>query len=186
MSDANGPMERLRAICATMTKASQEFQRCLNELRETHAREIDRIQRERDALLAARVNADIDDPNNINQIPGVEIATTKKVRRLQKWFYFLISLTKYSFFVFSAQTAIEKQWPNAHCVEEHHIVRHFANAKIGMLIKLSALAIQMKEHNKSCCWSMNKRNICEKKNENYDSIEISETKWIWFFFFLLF
>lgn len=65
-----------------MTKATNDFRRCLAEVRELHARQnrqIEHIQRERDTLLSARVNADVDDPNNIHQIPGVEIPTTKKV-----------------------------------------------------------------------------------------------------------
>lgn len=63
-----------------MTKATNEFRRCINEVKELHTRQIERIQRERDsALLAARVHADVDDPNNTHQIQGVEIAATKKV-----------------------------------------------------------------------------------------------------------
>lgn len=74
------PYDRLKAICATMAKATQDFRKYLSEMKESHARQIDRIQRERDAaLMAARVNTDVDDPNNMHQIPGVEIATTKKV-----------------------------------------------------------------------------------------------------------
>lgn len=59
-----------------MTKATNDFRRCLAEVKELHARQIERLQRERDA---ARVRADIDDPINIHQMPGVEIQTTKKV-----------------------------------------------------------------------------------------------------------
>lgn len=63
-----------------MTKATNEFRRCITEVKEAHARQIERLQRERDAaLMAARVHADVDDPNNIHQMPGVEIPTTKKV-----------------------------------------------------------------------------------------------------------
>lgn len=63
-----------------MTKATNEFRRCINEVRDIHSRQLDRMQRERDAaLLAARVHADVDDATNINQMQGVEIANTKKV-----------------------------------------------------------------------------------------------------------
>lgn len=63
-----------------MTKATNEFRRCITEVKEAHARQIERLQRERDAaLMAARVHADVDDPNNVHQMPGVEIPTTKKV-----------------------------------------------------------------------------------------------------------
>lgn len=66
-----------------MTKATNEFRRCITEVKEAHARQIERLQRERDAaLMAARVHGDVDDPNNIHQMPGVEISTTKKVEHL--------------------------------------------------------------------------------------------------------
>lgn len=65
-----------------MTKATNEFRRCITEVKEAHARQIERLQRERDAaLMAARVHADADDPNNVHQMPGVEIPTTKKVAK---------------------------------------------------------------------------------------------------------
>lgn len=80
IAEASVPFDRLKAICAQMTKAAQDFRKYLGEVKELHARQIERIQRERDAaLMAARVHADVDDPNNIHQMPGVEIATTKKV-----------------------------------------------------------------------------------------------------------
>lgn len=63
-----------------MTKATNEFRRCINEVKDIHARQLERMQRERDAaLLAARVHADVDDATNINQMQGVEISNTKKV-----------------------------------------------------------------------------------------------------------
>lgn len=63
-----------------MTKATNEFRRCITEVKEAHARQIERLQRERDAaLMAARVHAEVDDPNSVHQMPGVEIPTTKKV-----------------------------------------------------------------------------------------------------------
>lgn len=71
-----------------MTKATNEFRRCITEVKEAHARQIERLQRERDAaLMAARVHADVDDPNNMHQLPGVEIPTTKKV-----FYFFLIHI----------------------------------------------------------------------------------------------
>lgn len=74
-----------------MTKATNDFRRCLAEVKELHTRQIERLQRERDAaLVAARVHADVDDPINIHQMPGVEIQSTKKVStcngfNLMKW-----------------------------------------------------------------------------------------------------
>lgn len=68
-------------LCATMTKATNDFRRCINEAKELQLRQIDKIQRERDqALLAARVHGDVDDPNNIGgQLPGMDMPATKKV-----------------------------------------------------------------------------------------------------------
>lgn len=80
IAEASVPFDRLKAICSQMTKATQDFRKYLSEVKDLHARQIERMQRERDAaLMAARVHADVDDPNNIHQMPGVEIATTKKV-----------------------------------------------------------------------------------------------------------
>ena len=57
----------------------------------------------------------------------------------------------------SAPTVIAKQWPNAHCVDERHIVQRFANERTGMHIRLNVQhVIQMKPHNKLCYWSMNR------------------------------
>lgn len=130
-----------------MTKATNEFRRCLTEVKEVHARQIEQLQRERDAaLMAARVHADVEDPNNIHQLPGVDIATTKKVGPASNRMNFLqiiynckfsnyISFAFLFFYKFSAPTVIVKQWPSVHCAEERHIVRHFANEKIGIHIK---------------------------------------------------
>lgn len=81
LAECNVPYDRLKTICAQMTKATNEFRRCITEVKEAHARQIERLQRERDAaLMAARVHADVDDPNSHHHMPGVEIPTTKKVR----------------------------------------------------------------------------------------------------------
>lgn len=157
-----------------MTKATQDFRKYLGEVKELHARQIERIQRERDAaLMAARVHADVDDPNNIHQMPGVEIATTKKVSASFHSSYpshptvnfhfiiiFKLNVRVFQLFIqFSAQIVIVKHWPNVHCVDGRHIVRHFANEKIGMPIKSNVHVIPMKAPNKLCYWSMSKHNI---------------------------
>ena len=92
-----------------MTKATNEFRRCINEAKELHVRQIERIQRERDAaLLAARVHGDVDDPNNIaNQIQGVDMPAAKKV----SFFLFTKSFQNdlfTIFFYFSVRIVIEK------------------------------------------------------------------------------
>lgn len=79
MTEANVPLERLKTLCVAMSKAANEFKRVISEAKEVHARQISRLQSERDAaLLAARVHTD-DDPNGM-QIQGeVEYTAVKKV-----------------------------------------------------------------------------------------------------------
>lgn len=121
IAEASVPFDRLKAICAQMTKATQDFRKYLGEAKELHARQIERMQRERDAaLMAARVHADIDDPNNIHSMPGVEIATTKKVCAIFWHFVFpkyaflavlhfrRIQINDFFFVNFSAQIVIAK------------------------------------------------------------------------------
>lgn len=84
LAESNVPLDRLKTLCAQMTKATNEFRRCINEAQALHSRQIEKIQRERDqALLAARVHGDVDDPNNLGgQIPGIDMPATKKVPSL--------------------------------------------------------------------------------------------------------
>lgn len=78
--EANVPLDRLKALCAQGVKTLNEIRRCISEAKECHSKQIERLQRERDAaLLAARVHSD-DDPNGMNQLQTeVELATIKKV-----------------------------------------------------------------------------------------------------------
>lgn len=80
IAEANVPLDRLKSLCAQMIKVANEFRRCINQAKECHIRQIERIQRERDAaLVAARVH-EVDDPNGIGgQISSeVELAAVKK------------------------------------------------------------------------------------------------------------
>jgi len=61
-----------------MVKATNEFKRCINEAKELHTRQIEKIIRERDAALHASRVQDVDDPNNINNMIG-EMSNAKKV-----------------------------------------------------------------------------------------------------------
>lgn len=161
-----------------MTKATNEFRRCITEVKEAHARQIERLQRERDAaLMAARVHADVDDPNSHHHMPGVEIPTTKKVLNVHKleqdwkvlvWIPLFGQAISIIFnFLTSAPTVIVKQWPNVHCVDERHIVQHFVNERTGMRIKSNVHAIRTKRHNKSCYLLMNRHKwpIKQKKRK---------------------
>ena len=65
---------------STIVKATSDFKRLYQELKETYVRKIDQLQRERDeALIAARVHAEVDDSNIAHQINDTELVTTKKV-----------------------------------------------------------------------------------------------------------
>lgn len=77
VAEANVPLIRLRALLSTMIKTTNEFKRCLAEAKELHVRQIERLQRERDAALLAA--SQLDDPNAIvNQLPpNVEIPNKK-------------------------------------------------------------------------------------------------------------
>ncbi|XP_055378692.1 deformed epidermal autoregulatory factor 1 isoform X2 [Condylostylus longicornis] len=77
--DTNQFLKRLDTICSTMSKATNDFKRLYQELKEHYNRKIDQLQRERDAaLIAARVHAEVDDSNIANQLSGTELVATKK------------------------------------------------------------------------------------------------------------
>lgn len=160
LAECNVPYDRLKTICAQLTKITNEFRRCITEVKESHVRQIERLQRERDAaLMAARVHADVDDPNSHHHMPGVEIPTTKKVLahtndHKSKWqnSIFVPQMIKSICFnfVISAPTVIARQWPNVHCAGGRHTAPHFANEKIGMPTKWNAQGtkIRTRQHNK--------------------------------------
>lgn len=80
IAEGNIPLERLKSLCVQMAKAIAEFRRCINEAQEIHVKQVERVQRERDAaLIAARVH-DIEDPNAMNIAAGVDLNGAKKVR----------------------------------------------------------------------------------------------------------
>lgn len=84
MAEANVPLDRLRTLCSQMVKITNEVKRYLAETKEVHARQIERLQRERDtAILAA---SQLEDPNSIgNQCPpGVEMPN-KRVSKYIFW-----------------------------------------------------------------------------------------------------
>jgi deformed epidermal autoregulatory factor 1 len=78
IAEANIPLDRLRSLSSQMFKALSDFKRCINEAKELHNRQIERLQRERDAALLAA--SQVEDPNS-QLPPGVEI-TNKKVRAI--------------------------------------------------------------------------------------------------------
>ncbi|XP_055695489.1 deformed epidermal autoregulatory factor 1 isoform X2 [Lutzomyia longipalpis] len=78
VAEGNIPLERLKTLCVQMAKTVADFRRYINEAQEIHAKQVERVQRERDAaLIAARVH-DIEDPNAINIGAGVDLNGAKK------------------------------------------------------------------------------------------------------------
>lgn len=151
IAEANLPLDRLTTLCAQMTKATNDFRRCINEAKELHVRQIEKMQQERDAaLLAARVHEDNDDPNHMNQIPGMEMPPSKKV--ITTVICPATQLNNEST-IHSAPTAIARPWPNAHCAGGRRTARRSASARTGTLIKWNALVIRTKEPSRLCCWS---------------------------------
>uniref|UniRef100_A0A336MFL6 CSON014679 protein n=1 Tax=Culicoides sonorensis TaxID=179676 RepID=A0A336MFL6_CULSO len=71
MAEANVPLDRLKSLCSQMIKITNEVKRYLAESKEIHARQIERLQRERDAAILAATQ--LDDPNSIANQPGAEI-----------------------------------------------------------------------------------------------------------------
>lgn len=157
--ESNGSLDRLKTICAQMTKATNEFRRCLLEVKEVHARQIERLQRERDAaLMAARVHTDVDDSNNMHHIPGVELQTTKKVTSNACKIPMQNSNSNFCW-IYSVRIVTEKQWPSVHYADERHTVQHFVSEKIGIHIRSNVHVIPTRVHSKLCCWSTSKPNI---------------------------
>jgi deformed epidermal autoregulatory factor 1 len=78
IAEANIPLDRLRSLSSQMFKALSDFKRCITEAKDLHNRQIERLQRERDAALLAA--SQVEDPGQLP--PGVEI-TNKKVRRYE-------------------------------------------------------------------------------------------------------
>lgn len=59
-----------------MIRATNDFKKLYLEIKECYLRKIEQLQRERDALLSARVHSEIDDPT---QISANDLANAKKV-----------------------------------------------------------------------------------------------------------
>lgn len=77
--------DRLQALSSKMIKVATEFQRCINEARETQARQIELIQNERDlAIETARHQLETDDPLVVSGYDSVRNeGAVKKVSIIQ-------------------------------------------------------------------------------------------------------
>lgn len=77
IAEFNVPFERMKNIQKQINQLNCDLKRSMDEVREIYTKQVERLQRERDAALLAV--SQIDDPNNINaQLPpGVEISNKK-------------------------------------------------------------------------------------------------------------
>lgn len=79
--DNSQSFKTLENVYCTMVKATNDFKRILNDVKNSYERKIEILQKERDAAVAAiRVQVhDMDDPNNLGSMHGTEIISAKKV-----------------------------------------------------------------------------------------------------------
>lgn len=80
--DGSQSMKNIEHVYCTMVKATNDFKRLLNDLKQNYERRIEVLQKERDAAVSAmrvQVHTDIDDPNISGSLHGNEIISAKKV-----------------------------------------------------------------------------------------------------------
>jgi deformed epidermal autoregulatory factor 1 len=77
LTEFNVPFTRLRDIQKQLCQLNNDLKRCMDECKDIYVRNVERLQRERDAAIVAA--SQMDDQNNINaQLPpGVEISNKK-------------------------------------------------------------------------------------------------------------
>lgn len=81
--DTSQSLKNIEHVYCTMVKATNDFKRLLNDMKQTYERRLEVLQKERDAAVSAmrvQVHADIDDPNISGSLHGNEIISAKKVR----------------------------------------------------------------------------------------------------------
>ncbi|XP_053684405.1 deformed epidermal autoregulatory factor 1 [Sabethes cyaneus] len=77
VSEANLPFENLKSLCSQVVKAMQEMKKYIGEARDIHTRQLERLQRERDAAILAVTQ--LEEQNNISsQLPPGSVHANKK------------------------------------------------------------------------------------------------------------
>jgi len=154
--DTSQSMKNIEHVYCTMVKATNDFKRMLNDMKQSFERRIEVLQKERDAAVSAmrvQVHADIDDPNISGSLHGNEIISAKKVcfDTTDRANYPIDILLIFLIFSNSAPTVTAKHWPSAHCAERRRTARSSASGRIGMLTRWSAQGIHKRQRSRSCC-----------------------------------
>uniref|UniRef100_A0A1S4GMH7 Uncharacterized protein n=1 Tax=Anopheles gambiae TaxID=7165 RepID=A0A1S4GMH7_ANOGA len=78
LAEANLPFERMKTFCTQLTKMVQEMRKCIVETQEHHNRQLECIQRERDAAILTVTQLEQEQNINSNCIPPGSIHANKK------------------------------------------------------------------------------------------------------------
>ncbi|XP_049543406.1 deformed epidermal autoregulatory factor 1 isoform X3 [Anopheles darlingi] len=78
LGDANVSFEKMKNICTQVGKLYQDLRKCLAEAQESHIRQIDCMQRERDAAILTVTQLEQEQNINSNCIPPGSIHANKK------------------------------------------------------------------------------------------------------------
>ncbi|XP_017138392.1 deformed epidermal autoregulatory factor 1 isoform X1 [Drosophila miranda] len=115
--DNSQSMKNIEHVYCTMVKATNDFKRLLNEMKQSYERRIEVLQKERDAAVSAmrvQVHADIDDPNISGSLHGNEIISAKKCANCNREALAECSLCRKT--PYCSEFCQRKDW-NAHQVE---------------------------------------------------------------------
>ncbi|XP_017840578.1 deformed epidermal autoregulatory factor 1 isoform X2 [Drosophila busckii] len=115
--DSSQSMKNIEHVYCTMVKATHDFKRLLNEMKQNYERRLEVLQKERDAAVSAmrvQVHADIDDPNISGSLHGNEIISAKKCANCNREALAECSLCRKT--PYCSEFCQRKDW-NAHQVE---------------------------------------------------------------------
>ncbi|KAH8399450.1 hypothetical protein KR215_010611 [Drosophila sulfurigaster] len=115
--DSSQSMKNIEHVYCTMVKATGDFKRLLNEMKQNYERRIEVLQKERDAAVSAmrvQVHTDIDDPNISGSLHGNEIISAKKCANCNREALAECSLCRKT--PYCSEFCQRKDW-NAHQVE---------------------------------------------------------------------
>ncbi|XP_030567994.1 deformed epidermal autoregulatory factor 1 isoform X2 [Drosophila novamexicana] len=115
--DSSQSMKNIEHVYCTMVKATNDFKRLLNDMKQNYERRIEVLQKERDAAVSAmrvQVHTDIDDPNISGSLHGNEIISAKKCANCNREALAECSLCRKT--PYCSEFCQRKDW-NAHQVE---------------------------------------------------------------------
>ncbi|XP_034482212.1 deformed epidermal autoregulatory factor 1 isoform X2 [Drosophila innubila] len=115
--DSSQSMKNIEHVYCTMVKATGDFKRLLNDMKQNYERRIEVLQKERDAAVSAmrvQVHTDMDDPNISGSLHGNEIISAKKCANCNREALAECSLCRKT--PYCSEFCQRKDW-NAHQVE---------------------------------------------------------------------